>query len=325
MNYIRSCLIAAFVVALSACASNSVKYDAPPIAYESTLVNPTASAENPAPPTLERPDDSAPSTSTGTDHRSVASSVPAASSQMQATSTSATNSDSSHVASTAVADVPTQAERDALSIYGQPEVRDPWERFNRRMHRFNTAADKAVARPMAVAYKAVTPDPVENSVTKFFGNLRSPGTAINQVLQGRPIRALQSVGRFAVNSTLGVGGLFDPASHFGMPKYNEDFGQTMATWGWRDSRYLVLPLMGPRTARDAVGILVDQPLSPLSHIKSGMAANGFSVLQTIDGRARLLPMDAMREQAVDDYALVRDVWMQRRNGQVDQDRRHSKD
>lgn len=239
------------------------------------------------------------------------------------------------VASAAIPEIPVVAppddmatsdpEEDAALIYGPEGVKDPWEGYNRRIHRFNNAADRYFARPLAIAYDKVTPDPVQASIGKFFGNLREPGTMVNQVLQGRPVRAAQTLGRFLVNTTVGIGGLFDPASRFGMPNYNEDLGQTFGMWGWRNSRYLVLPLLGPRTARDSVSMLGEQPLSPLGYVGSSMAANGLRILQMADGRSRLLPTDDVRKQAVDEYALVRDAWLQRRNRQIDQDRRQPKD
>lgn len=122
----------------------------------------------------------------------------------------------------------------------QKGTNDPWEGYNRRMYGFNSAVDKAVIRPVAVAYESITPDPVKTSVTRFFGNLGEPATAVNQVLQVRPLKAAQTVGRFVVNSTVGVAGLFDPATRLGIAREQEDFGQTLATWGWHDSRYFVI-------------------------------------------------------------------------------------
>lgn len=202
----------------------------------------------------------------------------------------------------------------------QTGVSDPWEGYNRRMYGFNNAIDKAVIRPVAVAYEKVTPDPVQTSVSRFFGNLREPATAVNQALQLHPLKAAQTLGRFVLNSTVGMAGLFDPATRLGMPKGNEDFGQTLAIWGWRDSRYVVMPLLGPRTVRDTVGMLGDQPLSPLGRVDSAQLANSLTLLQMADGRAQLLQVDGMREFAVDEYAMVRDAWMQRRAGQVESGR-----
>ncbi len=196
-------------------------------------------------------------------------------------------------------------------------VDDPWEGVNRHIHGFNNAADRLVFRPLARGYDTVTPAPVKSGVSRFFANLGIPTTAVNQALQGRPWQAAQSFGRFAVNTTMGLGGVFDPASHFGVPRHrDEDFGQTLATWGWRDSRYLVLPLFGPRTLRDTVAIVADQPLSPLGQVQSSAAAGSLQVLDVVDGRARMLPLDKFRRDAFDDYLFVRDAWAQRRKHHI---------
>lgn len=226
----------------------------------------------------------------------------------------------------AAAEDPNQAELDAEDIYAQKLVPDPWEGFNRKMHGFNNAADKFVLRPLAVGYKKITPEPVQAGVSRFFANLSMPVTVVNQALQGRPGDAARSLGRFAVNTTVGVVGVFDPASHFGMlSRDDEDFGQTLATWGWRDSRYLVLPLLGPRTVRDALGIVGDQPLSPIAQIQDSGVASGLQALEIVDVRTQLLPMDNFRRDALDDYLLVRDAWIQRRNHQIQQDLRSNRD
>jgi phospholipid-binding lipoprotein MlaA len=204
-------------------------------------------------------------------------------------------------------------------------IDDPWEGFNRRVYGFNATIDRFALRPLAIAYEKITPNPVQSSVTRFFDNLREPATAVNQTLQGRPVGTLQTMGRFAVNITIGIGGLFDPASHFGMPSYDEDFGQTLAAWGWHDSRYLVLPLLGPRTVRDSVGMVGDWPLSPIGYVSNDMVANGLNVLQLANARARILPMDDARAHAADEYALVRDTWVQHRIYKTEQDRRGSVD
>jgi len=229
------------------------------------------------------------------------------------------------VASTATAEEAVAVGREAKTPPPEAIVQDPWEGYNRRMHSVNNVIDKYFTRPLAVAYDKVTPDVVQSSVSSFFRNLREPATAVNQALQGRPAHAAQSVGRFAVNTTVGIGGLFDPATSFGMEKRDgEDFGQTLATWGWRDSRYLVLPLFGPRTVRDTVAIVGDQPLSPVGYVQDAGAANALQILQMADGRARMLPMDQARRDALDEYAFVRDAWAQRRKQQIDQDLKSSR-
>ncbi|MBT2766737.1 VacJ family lipoprotein [Stenotrophomonas sp. ISL-67] len=220
------------------------------------------------------------------------------------------------------ADTAAQAEQDAQDLYGTPVIRDPWERFNRRMHGFNSVLDRAVLHPVAVGYDRVLPDPVQSGVSRFFGNLRLPATAINQALQGRPGHAGRSLGRFLVNSTVGIAGVFDPATRLGMTRpEGEDFGQTLASWGWRDSRYLVMPLLGPRTVRDTIAIVGDEPMSPLGYVDNAGVVDKLMALQMVEGRARLLPMDPIREDALDDYVFVRDAWAQRRQRQINQDLR----
>lgn len=242
--------------------------------------------------------------------------------QESAASTPQVLAESSESADAAEASDTGQAELDAEAIYDLALADDPWEGFNRKTHSFNNAVDRFVLRPAALGYKRVTPDSVQAGVSRFFANLSMPVTAVNQALQGRPGDAASSLGRFAVNTTIGIVGIFDPAARFGMPwRDGEDFGQTLATWGWRDSRYLVLPLLGPRTVRDAVGIVGDLPLSPVSQIDDTTTAIGFQALELVDMRTRLLPTDQLRRDALDDYLFVRDAWLQRRKHLIEQEQR----
>jgi phospholipid-binding lipoprotein MlaA len=227
---------------------------------------------------------------------------------------------------------PTQAERDFDEIYGAygdptlptpaaaPAVFDPWERYNRGMHRFNNAVDRTVARPLARGYVKVVPRPFRLGISNFFNNLGQPVSAINALLQGKPKQAGQSLGRFLLNSTLGIGGIFDPASDAKLPNKSEDFGQTLGTWGWKRSRYVELPLFGPRTVRDSFGMVGDAPLSPLRQVEADRVRIPLQGLQLVDVRAQLLATDSFREGAEDDYTLVRDAWMQRRDYQIFGDR-----
>jgi phospholipid-binding lipoprotein MlaA len=195
-------------------------------------------------------------------------------------------------------------------------VADPWERYNRSMHGFNNKVDAYVVRPLAVAYDNVTPKAVQHGVTNFFSNLTSPLTMVNQLLQGRPIAASKTLGRFAMNTTVGIGGIFDPADRLGFARRSEDFGQTLATWGWEDSRYLVLPLLGPRTLRDALCEMADSQLAPLGQLDNTAISSTLKVVEISNGRTRLFPLDAVRADALDDYSFVRDAWIQRRNSQI---------
>lgn len=237
----------------------------------------------------------------------------------------------------ATAAEPTQAELDFAAIYGNgaqqpgydpvadptlpapaslPESYDPWEPLNRRIHVFNNAVDRYVASPLAHAYVAVVPRPVRLGVRNFFGNLGQPVNALNSLLQGKPVEAGQALARFVMNATLGIGGVLDPASAANLPYSNEDFGQTLGKWGWRRSRYVELPLFGPRTMRDVFGLIGDAPLSPLRQVEDDPPRIFLQGLQLVDVRTQLFAVDSMREGATDDYALVRDAWLQRRNYQI---------
>ncbi|QNR97339.1 VacJ family lipoprotein [Stenotrophomonas sp. 169] len=224
--------------------------------------------------------------------------------------------------------VPEPAEDDFTALYGSDGVSggssavyDPWEPFNRRVHRFNVVVDNAVARPLATAYTNVVPRFARTGVSNFFSNIRSPVTIVNQVLQGRPDDAWDTLGRFLMNSTLGVGGLFDPASKAMIANRKEDFGQTLGAWGWRPSRYVELPFFGPRTVRDVFGLAGDIPLSPIRQIEEDKVRIGLQGLQLVDARSQLLAADDIRSSAVDEYALVRDAWLQRRTYQIENDLR----
>lgn len=254
----------------------------------------------------------------------------------------ATTTDAS-VAGRAEGDPRTDAERDFEALYGQQDLDgqdaydpvadptlpppaqqaasyDPWEKFNRRVHRFNNAVDRRVAKPLATAYVNVVPRPVRLGVGNFFNNLSQPVSAVNALLQGKPKQAGQSIGRFLLNSTLGIAGIFDPATAAKIPNKSEDFGQTLGVWGWKKSRYIELPLFGPRTFRDIVGMAGDAPLSPIRQIEEDRVRVFLQGLQLVDLRAQLMSTDSFREGAADDYALVRDAWMQRRQYQIQADR-----
>jgi phospholipid-binding lipoprotein MlaA len=197
-----------------------------------------------------------------------------------------------------------------------PEQRlpsDPWEPFNRSVHAFNNGVDRAVLRPVAKGYDAVTPRPVRTGIGNFFRNLGSPVIMINMLLQGRGQDLEQEFQRFFVNTVYGVGGVFDLASRAEIEDNDADFGQTLHTWGWDDSRYLVLPFLGPSTLRDGVGIAVDSTKDNVWQRGLDDGLWGLQILRIVDVRAGLLPLDAERAAAYDEYALVRDGWMQRRN------------
>jgi len=198
----------------------------------------------------------------------------------------------------------------------QRDPRDHTERFNRSMYKFNTAVDRAILRPVARGYVKVTPRPVRSGVSNFFGNLGYPKTIVNDILQGHPLDFGSDIARFAVNTTVGIGGVFDPATHFGLEKHDRDFGQTLGKWGLPSGTYLMLPLLGASDLRDAFGLIPDRFLSIESQINAPGVQAGLTVSDKTNGRANMLPMDKTIDSAYDPYAFVRNAWLQRREYKV---------
>ena len=194
-------------------------------------------------------------------------------------------------------------------------VKDPWQPFNRRMYKFNRAIDKVIFRPVAKGYSRFTPRLFRLGVSQFFDNLQEPVVSLNLLLQGKLKLAGASLGRFLLNTTLGLGGVLDPASHAKIPNPRADFGQTFAVWGWRNSRYVVLPLFGPATMRDTWGKGVNTTVSPIDWLARREGAE-VSLLYGIDARASALSAESLLEGAEDEYAMVRDVYMQYRRCQI---------
>jgi len=160
---------------------------------------------------------------------------------------------------------------------------------------------------------------VKTGVTNFFGNIADIRNVLNNTLQGKLADAGNDLGRLLINSTIGIFGLFDVASELGLEKHDEDFGQTLAVWGWGDSSFLFWPLLGPRTVRDTGGWVVDVYTDPTWYTlnKSVAARNSLVALRFVDVRADLLPTDkVVEEAALDKYAYVRDAYLQRRRNQI---------
>lgn len=192
---------------------------------------------------------------------------------------------------------------------------DPYEGFNRAMYTFNDTADRWVIKPVAKGYKAVTPDPVEKGVSNFFSNLGELTVIINDGLQGKGDQMLRDSTRFMVNSTLGVFGIFDVATPFGLPKHNEDFGQTLATWGVGSGPYLVLPLLGPSTVRDTTGFGINAlTASYTNFVEHVPTRNSAFALNMVSTRANLLNASSLLDNAaLDPYVFLRNSYLQRRN------------
>jgi phospholipid-binding lipoprotein MlaA len=207
-------------------------------------------------------------------------------------------------------------------------VDDPWEPFNRPMFQFNEKVDRYALEPVAKAWDFVFPDPVENAISRFMTNLRMPLVFANDVLQGKPVAALQDVARFAINTTSGFAGLFDPASAAGLPLHDEDFGQTLGVWGVPAGPYLMLPLLGPSSPRDATGTAVEATATIYTFFTPvwvGWAVSGTRAVSVVNWRSRNLETIAEeRASAFDLYAALRNAHVQRRENLV-RDRKPSKE
>ncbi len=190
--------------------------------------------------------------------------------------------------------------------------RDPWEAYNRKIHAFNMGVDRYFMRPVARGYDAVMPDAPQRGVRNFFRNLGEPVTFLNQLLQGKFPDSIDTMGRFVLNTTIGLAGFFDISTKAGIPYINEDFGQTMAVWGWKDSRYLVMPFFGPYTLRDFAGRSFYGYFHPVSYMVRENDAYYLIVIDLLTLRAELLPFDEQLKGSPDPYVLIRDVYLQNR-------------
>ncbi len=193
-----------------------------------------------------------------------------------------------------------------------PRKDDPWEHFNRKMFGFNQTMDKIAIRPAAKTYRKLTTAGIRRIVSDFFANLRMPVTIVNDVLQAKPKEALVSTGRFLVNTTVGVLGLFDPASKMGLEYDPEDFGITLAKWGVPEGPYLVLPLIGPTTVRDVVRYPADGAIDPLSRYGREQHDYWPTLVFLVSLRARRLDTDSLLDTAYDPYLFARDAYRQYR-------------
>jgi len=194
---------------------------------------------------------------------------------------------------------------------------DPLERMNRATYRFNNSVDKAVLRPVARGYREHVPEIVQRGVDNFLENLAYTTTIVNDLLQLKVKNTLTDLGRFAVNSTLGIGGILDPASHFGIPKNDEDFGQTLGRWGVPSGPFFVIPFLGPSSVRDAPSLYVDAQTDFRFALDLDSTTEwALAGISLVNRRAELLPYDASFDSAYDRYALIRNAWLQRREYQV---------
>lgn len=194
---------------------------------------------------------------------------------------------------------------------------DPLEPLNRGIYGFNEAVDGAVLKPVATTYREVTPSPVRTGVKNFFENLRDVWSFANATLQLRPKEATESFLRVGVNTVFGIGGVLDIATEMGIERQRMDLGQTLGRWGVPSGPYLVLPIFGPSSVRDATGFVVETQGDPVSALSDVPARNSLTVLRAVDTRANLLRATSLLEDAaLDKYSFTRELYLQRRESQI---------
>ncbi len=216
-------------------------------------------------------------------------------------------------------DVKTDSDDFETTVY-EDEIYDPFEGVNRAIFSFNNSADKVVLEPIAKGYKKLPP-PIQSGVGNFINNLKLPLAAVNQLLQGQGKNAMESTGRFLVNSTIGIFGLIDVADDIGLNQKEEDFGQTLATWGVGDGFYIVLPLFGPSNLRDTTGMLMTMMTDPINAYAASQGEAWAIPMRTaanaIDQRSQIIDeVNALRNNSVDYYAAVRSSYYQNRKAAI---------
>jgi phospholipid-binding lipoprotein MlaA len=198
----------------------------------------------------------------------------------------------------------------------EPTPGDPFETANRGIYAANVSVDRVTLRPVARVYARHTPQWVRSMVGNFFTNLSTPFTIANQILQGKPKEAAQDTLRFTMNTTLGLAGLFDPASDAGLPRHDEDLGQTLGRWGVPPGPFIMMPLLGPAHLRDIPSAIAERFATPLYWYSPGNARWISLAISAVDLRARLLPLDETLAKTYDPYAFIREAFNQRRRFQV---------
>lgn len=196
------------------------------------------------------------------------------------------------------------------------DPRDPWERMNRATYAFNDKFDKAIFRPVARGYSTAVPHVVQTGIRNAFDNVDTTITMLNDLLQGQVTGFVHDTSRLLVNTVIGIGGLFDPATAMGLEKSDRDFGQTLGKWGVHTGPYLVLPFLGPSDVRDTFGRAADIYSTPRAYINNKYWRYGSSALEAVDFRSRLLDASRVLDSAYDPYALLRNAYLQKRQFKV---------
>jgi phospholipid-binding lipoprotein MlaA len=218
------------------------------------------------------------------------------------------------------ATAPDPSDKEAVAEFNA--TNDPLEPTNRVIYEINDGLDAVVLRPLALAWRAVVPDPARQGVRNVLDNLSSPVILANDMMQGKPKRAGDTFMRMVINTTIGIGGLIDVAAGMGYPKHSSDFGMTLAVWGLGEGPYLFLPVFGPSGPRDALGRGVDMALDPFMWVGRGATVDALGYARTglnaVDSRSRFIDeIDRMKAQALDPYATLRSLYRQNRKATID--------
>jgi len=197
------------------------------------------------------------------------------------------------------------------------DQRDPYERLNRSISSFNDYIDNHVVRPIGRVYKTAVPKPLDQGISNFFNNLNDIVVIANDILQFKIDQALSDIFRFLFNSSIGILGLFDVSTHMGLVKHHEDFGQTLAVWGFSSGPYLVMPFLGPTTLRDGAGFGVDSLLNPIVNVQDTAASSGLMALQYVDFTANYeSARNLIEDAALDPYEFTKNAYLERRENLI---------
>jgi phospholipid-binding lipoprotein MlaA len=202
----------------------------------------------------------------------------------------------------------------AANKFSSTDFQDPYENLNRKIFVFNMTFDRVIVCPIAKAYDVIFPWPIKLGVRNVFSNIGDVTSAANEVLQMNFVQVATDLSRIIINTTIGIGGVFDVASKIGLEGNKKDFGLTLAAWGSKNSSYIILPFLGPSTVRDAMGLPIDYWLFSIwPYVKCDVIHHGMLATKAVSNRTSLLHGDSVIEQAFDSYVFVRDVYLQRRN------------
>jgi len=194
------------------------------------------------------------------------------------------------------------------------EVSDPFENLNRNIYEFNEKVDQIVLKPTATLYSNITPTFLKKGISNFFDNLNEIDNSFNQLLQGKPLKSVNDLSRFIINTSLGFGGLIDVASEFGLVEHDEDFGQTLAVWGFGEGPYLMLPFLGPSNGRDIFSRPVTSFFEGTFHMDNANVTISLTALDAIETREKLLQIESLISG--DEYTFIKDSYSQSRTYEI---------